>query len=736
MKQTNKKKILKNNKTKKRKCLFYNDNKIDDSMGILQTYFPFEKEYSKTLTTKNLKLSNKKAIDKFIEELELTEKPKFSPKNDFYSFVNYTWLEDKSFDAVELKKEQKYLTRIDNFRLVQDKVAHEIVDEIVKDYIKNNNNEESKRLSNFYKSSTTRTSIKISKIYVKNIVDKIEELRKDKNNIWKMLALVNKFTFCKEQAPFCWNINHNLKNSKKFMAYLNPIILPIVDLTVYNSDGNNSKYKKKYRETFYKYCNTIFNTTLGDKHNLEPEGPFIVTQKFYNLFSCNDSSIEENPVGFNVLTAKEALEKYKFNWEEFCRELGYKKVPSEFCCTSLNFLKCCTEFLLENWNSEEMKSYWYWLFLREYARFTNHWVDIFYNFYGKFSKGEELINPKYMSNMIFLSYGFNKLLSNLYVDKFYDPKKVQYVKGMAEDLKQVFIRIIKRNTWLDSSTKKNALLKLEKLNFILVQSNNMVDDPKIDYDPNDFLGNMIKISEWDTKNLIKLTGENFVDLPLMYWSSFPAGLIGKQAYVVNAYYIPQQNSMFIPLGYMQKPFLDLENRGIEYNLSQIGFTIAHELSHSLDTTGSQYDYEGNLKNWWTENDKIQYKNIQNNIIKQYEAWTKRDGLNYDASIGIEEDIADISGLAICEEFLRDFQLKNKMIVPVRARFFNILYIDFAYQNRQKISKKALQVELKTDPHPLVKYRTNIPLSRSDIFVTNYEIKKGDGMYWPDRSTIW
>ena len=215
-------------------------------MEILQTYFPFEKEYSKTLTTKNLKLSNKKAIDKFIEELELTEKPKFSPKNDFYSFVNYTWLEDKSFDAVELKKEQKYLTRIDNFRLVQDKVAHEIVDEIVKDYIKNNNNEESKRLSNFYKSSTTRTSIKISKIYVKNIVDKIEELRKYKNNIWKMLALVNKFTFCKEQAPFCWNINHNLKNSKKFMAYLNPIILPIVDLTVYNSDGNNSKYKKKY----------------------------------------------------------------------------------------------------------------------------------------------------------------------------------------------------------------------------------------------------------------------------------------------------------------------------------------------------------------------------------------------------------------------------------------------------------------------------------------------------------
>jgi len=575
-----------------------------------------------------------------------------------------------------------------------------------------------------------------SKIYVKNTINKIDELRKDNKNIWKMLALVNSFTYCKEQAPFCWNINHNLKNSKKFMAYLNPTILPIIDLTIYNSDNGNSEYKKKYKKSFYDYCKTIFDVTLGDNNGIDPNGPFMVTQKFYNFFSCNDSTIVENPVGFNVLTPKEALEKYNFNWEEFCKELGYKKIPSDFCCTSLNYLKCCTDFLITNWNSEEMKPYWYWLFLREYARFTNDWVYIFYKFYGKFTKGEEIFNPKYMSNMIYVSYGFNKLLSRLYVEKYYDQQKLDYVKGLAEDLKEVFIRILKRNKWLDSSTKKNALLKLEKLKFILLQSDNMINDPIIDYDPNDFLGNMIKISKWDTKNLIKLTNEDFVDLSLIYWTSFPAGLIGKQSYVVNAYYIPEQNSMFIPLGYIQKPFIDLENRGIEYNLSQIGFTIAHELSHSLDSTGSQYDSNGNLKNWWSENDRLKYKKIQENIIKQYNEWTKRDGLVYDASIGIEEDLADISGLAICEEYLRSFQINNKMIMPIRDRKFNIFYIDFAYQNRQKISKKALLVELKIDPHPLVKYRTNIPLSRSDIFVANYDIKKGDGMYWHDRSTIW
>ena len=264
----------------------------------------------------------------------------------------------------------------------------------------------------------------------------------------------------------------------------------------------------------------------------------------------------------------------------------------------------------------------------------------------------------------------------------------------------------------------------------------MIDDPIIDYVPDSLLENLIKVSQWNTKKMIELTGKDFIDLPLMYWTSYPIKLIGKQSYVVDAYYIPQQNSMFIPLAYMQKPFVDLDERGIEYNLSQIGFTIAHELSHSLDSTGSQYDFKGNLKDWWTRNDKMKYFKIQQNILKQYKDWTQRDGLDYDPSIGIEEDLADISGLALCEEYLRDYQLKNKTILIIRQKSFEAFYIYFAYQNRQKIGKKALIVELKSDPHPLVKYRTNVPLSRSEIFFVNYDIKKGDGMYWGDRSIIW
>jgi predicted metalloendopeptidase len=190
------------------------------------------------------------------------------------------------------------------------------------------------------------------------------------------------------------------------------------------------------------------------------------------------------------------------------------------------------------------------------------------------------------------------------------------------------------------------------------------------------------------------------------------------------------------LGYIQKPFVDLDERGIEYNLAHIGFTISHEMSHALDDWGSQYDYNGDLRDWWTQKDKKQFKLIQNNVIKQYEEFAARDGIKFDASIGLGEDIADISAMAICERYLKDFQDFNKDLIPIRSVSFEMFYIFFAFQQKQKISKKALSAQLKSNPHPLDKYRCNIPLSRSLIFRALYNVKKGDGMWWFNTNTIW
>ena len=113
-----------------------------------------------------------------------------------------------------------------------------------------------------------------------------------------------------------------------------------------------------------------------------------------------------------------------------------------------------------------------------------------------------------------------------------------------------------------------------------------------------------------------------------------------------------------------------------------------------------------------------------------------DGIEFDAWPSIGEDLADIAGFAICQEYLRDFQLKNQDILPIKLVSFEAFYIYFAVQSKQKISKKAILAQLKTNPHPLDKYRCNVPLSRSRIFRAIFKVKKGDNMWWNTFSNIW
>jgi predicted metalloendopeptidase len=143
-----------------------------------------------------------------------------------------------------------------------------------------------------------------------------------------------------------------------------------------------------------------------------------------------------------------------------------------------------------------------------------------------------------------------------------------------------------------------------------------------------------------------------------------------------------------------------------------------------------------LNDWWTSSDKKKYKAIIKDIIRQYEVFAGYDGIQFDASIGVGEDMADISGLAIAEEYLRDFQMQNSTVVPIASLSFQAFFIYFAVQQRQHVYRQAFKAQLKTNPHPLDKYRTNVPLSRLELFRSLYNVKKGDKMWWHSTSTIW
>ena len=485
---------------------------------------------------------------------------------------------------------------------------------------------------------------------------------------------------------------------------------------------------------FGKYVKKLFNTILGH-NNINPHDIFDVEKELFDAFGCTDITDKEEKM-YNKVYMDEAETKYGFKWKEFSKYLGFKKCPEFFITSSLNYLKCATDLFLKNWKSPKWKTYWLFIFIRRLGRVTREWEDLAYDFYGKFERGQEAINrSNAVSASLYMSVPFNTFFTNEYIKKYKSKDAIEYTKVLCNDLKLVFKRILMRNTWLDSSTKVYALKKLDNFNFVYGNPEGLREDPDLNYTPI-LYDNMKKITKWRHNRFLELVGTGVIDIPMMDWSQYPVKMAGTQAYIVNASYTPSKNSIYINLGYIQKPFIDLNERGIEYNLAHIGFTIAHELSHGFDDMGSQYGYDGNLHNWWTEGDKKQYKAIQQDVIKQYEEFAARDGIKFDASIGVGEDLADISAMAICDEYLRDFQYKNDDLIPIKAFSYEVFYTYFAYQQRQFVNKKALVAQLKTNPHPLDKYRCNIPLSRSEIFRALYNVKKGDGMWWHNTDTIW
>jgi predicted metalloendopeptidase len=454
-----------------------------------------------------------------------------------------------------------------------------------------------------------------------------------------------------------------------------------------------------------------------------------------NALGC-DSIKNDDEDGYNVVTIDES-NKYGLDWALLAKEIGYKKVPKKYICTSLNYVKCVMELLTKDdaWKSAKWRTYYLYIVFRQLIRFHSKWLMIHYEFKDKFIHGQPVPWPKELYPVFGLSLCFNTLLSNEYIAKNKREEHISYVKNMAKDLLTVFNRSINRNTWLSPETKKYALLKLENIHLIVGTPDILYIDPILSYDSKSAYQNLKKMAVWRTKRFISLDGQAVTyDIPLIDWDNFK--LIGKQPYIVNAYYTPIENSIYVPLAYLQKPFIDLDERGIEYNLAFIGYTLGHEMSHSLDDMGSKYDYKGNLHNWWTKEDRRQFNLKVKNVIKQYETFALYDGIKMDASLSTGENLADISGLAICMEYLRDFQDNNGDIVPIRALSFNAFFTYIAIQARQKIYNSAIKAQLKTNPHPMDKYRTNCPLSRLELFRSLYNIKKSDKMFWPSADTIW
>lgn len=705
-------------------------DKQTDIQTKKNAFHSFEKKFQKTHKLYMNKTNRKNNKELFKNIRHFYDDNKYKPQNDFYDWVNNQYLK-----KIKRKDDEKYIVQYDDFRIVQHKVYLELF-EIIKNYLKKPQNTPFyKCLQTFYHSSQKTSSLQQLQTNIKEKIKTIDDLRSNKKNIWKMLALFNQSELYSWGSPIVYNMLPDEKEPTIFRCNIHGPQFSLIDLNLYFDDGTQTKYKTHYKNKFFRYINELFTTALGKNHGLDPHDVYNIEVKMFNAYGCLNEIESKND--YNRVTKEHAKNHFHFDFEEFCKELGFKTIPNWFVCNSLNYLLCGTKLLLNEWDTKEFRTYWIYNYLRQVSLFCIKSRNTLYKFNGKFVRGEEEdFTHQHINGIFGLGIAFNTFLSNEYIKNYSNEKDLEYLRNIADDLKEVFIRIIKRNKWLNPVTKKHALQKLNHLKLHIGSPEILRKDPILPY-INNFLENMLMICDWRFKQTLHLEGKSTdIDIPTVDWSRYPPKFVGDQCYVVNAAYTPSKNSIYVPLGYIQYPFVDLKERGLEYNLAHLGFTLSHEMSHSLDDWGSQYDYLGRLNEWWTKEDKEKFKRIQNDVIDQYETFAKRDGIIFDAKLSLGEDMADISGISICNEYLRDFHRNNGEIIPIQELSFKEFYVYYAHQMREKLSKKALEAQLKTNPHPLDKYRTNIPLSRLILFRNIFNINKHDKMWWHNTNTIW
>ena len=211
---------------------------------------------------------------------------------------------------------------------------------------------------------------------------------------------------------------------------------------------------------------------------------------------------------------------------------------------------------------------------------------------------------------------------------------------------------------------------------------------------------------------------------------------GMTPQTVNAYYNPTKNEIVFPAAILQPPFFDVD-APTPLNYGGIGAVIGHEISHAFDDQGSQYDGDGNLNNWWTEDDAETFAELTAKLISQYSDYQPLPGKNVNGKFTLGENIADLSGLTIAYKALGYEGLDPEMKVAQWSPQ-QLFFVGWSRVWQRKYREAEMVKRLLTDPHSPSQYRANGPVMNIDAFYEVFDVKEGDALYKPeaDRIKIW
>jgi len=526
------------------------------------------------------------------------------------------------------------------------------------------------------------------------------------------------------QGPISFEINQDAKDSSKYSAYVNQAGLGLPDRDYYLKVDD-----ARFQEVRAKYV--VYMTTMfGLIGHPEPEASARavlaleteLAQAQWTRVELRDPVKTYNPQNAKALAALAP----QIDWAGFLAAAGAKGKAPVLIVGQPSYLTALSAWL-EATPLAAWKAYAKLRYVGAMAPFlSREFVDARFAFAGTVLRGTPENEPRWKRGVRLVEESVGEGLGQLYVEKYFPPESKARMEKLVGNLLLAYRQSLEQLDWMSPTTKRQAQAKLATFTPKIGYAKRWIDYDRLTIRRDDLIGNVQRAREFEHARQVAKLGRP-VDRD--EWLMTPQ--------TVNAYYNPSLNEIVFPAAILQPPFFNAAaDEAVNYG--GIGAVIGHEISHGFDDEGSQYDAKGNLRDWWTAEDRARFVAKARVLIEQYGAFEPVPGYKVNGEQTLGENIADNSGLEAAYKAWQ-ISLGGKPAAVIDGltgdqRFF----YGFAQVWRGKTREAAMIERVKAGVHSPDEFRANGTVRNHPAFYTTFGVKPGDAMYLaPEkRVSIW
>jgi predicted metalloendopeptidase len=412
-----------------------------------------------------------------------------------------------------------------------------------------------------------------------------------------------------------------------------------------------------------------------------------------------------------------------FKWNEYIATVR----PPEFSSVDVSvpdFIKGMNQLIASS-DLETIKTYLRWQTLHSATPLLpNAFVDENFAFFGKTLTGAKELRPRWKRCVQYTDSDLGEALGQAYVAEAFPPESKQDTLKMVHELEAALKSDIQQLSWMSEDTKKQALEKLSHIDNKIGYPNKWRDYSALEIVRGDALGNSLRANSFEFHRELNKIGK---PVDRQEWGMTPP--------TVNAYYNPLENNVNFTAGILQPPFYD-KNAEDSTNFGAVGAVIGHELTHGFDDEGSQFDAQGNLRNWWTPQDEERFKSLEQCIVDEYDSFVVVDDVHIKGKLTLGENTADNGGLRIAHMALLDVLTgapeKDKDGFTPDQRF----YLGWGQIWCENMTPEAARLQALTNEHADPKYRVNGVVSNIADFAKAFGCKPDSPMVRKNVCRVW